>query len=190
MYHMHCLDPMCYQMDPHPPKLLSTSLLSLGATNIIFWVYSVVNDHIRFRCMRILRPTSTWNWSYGICISFLNSYSRGYSDGNFLKNFTAVDTEMAWHGYSDGLAWIQRWTGVDTEMAKCGYRDGQVWIQRRLGVDIATAQTSNEIQNIVALATQIRGRLYCDEIVSTGKKTLRRGNIHAFLWILPRFFVA
>ena len=37
---------------------------------------------------------------------------------------------------------------------------------------------------------QIRGRLYCDGIVSTEKKTLRRGNIHAFPWILPCFAVA
>ena len=37
---------------------------------------------------------------------------------------------------------------------------------------------------------QIRGRLYCEEIVSTEKKTLRRGNIHAFPWILPHFSMA
>ena len=43
-------------------------------------------------------------------------------------------------------------------------------------------------KSVVALATQIRGRRYCDEIVSTEQKTLRRGNIHAFPWILPRFF--
>ena len=42
-------------------------------------------------------------------------------------------------------------------------------------------------ERVVALATQIRGRRYCDEIVSTEQKTLRRGNIHAFPWILPRF---
>ena len=43
---------------------------------------------------------------------------------------------------------------------------------------------------VVALATHIRGRRYCDEKVSTEQKTLRRGNIHAFPWILPRFSVA
>ena len=42
-------------------------------------------------------------------------------------------------------------------------------------------------QNIVALATQLTGRRYCDEKVSTGKKPLRCGNIHAYPWILPRF---
>ena len=45
-------------------------------------------------------------------------------------------------------------------------------------------------ESVVALETQIRGRRYCDEIVSTEQKTLRRGNIHAFPWILPRFSVA
>ena len=45
-------------------------------------------------------------------------------------------------------------------------------------------------ESVVALATQIRGRRYCDEIVATEQKTLRRGNIHAFPWILPRFSVA
>ena len=43
-------------------------------------------------------------------------------------------------------------------------------------------------ERVVALATQIRGRRYCDEIVSTEQKTLRRGNIHAFPRILPCFF--
>ena len=32
---------------------------------------------------------------------FLNSYSRGYSDGNFFKNFTAVDIATDLRGYSD-----------------------------------------------------------------------------------------
>ena len=57
---------------------------------------------------------------------FLNSYSHGYSDGNFFKNFTAVDTATARRGYSDGLAWIQRRPGVDTETARCGYSDSVV----------------------------------------------------------------
>ena len=59
---------------------------------------------------------------------FLNSYSRGYSDGNFLKKFTAVDIATARRGYSDGSAWIQRRHGVDTVTARRGYSDGQAWI--------------------------------------------------------------
>jgi len=89
---------------------------------------------------------------------FLNSYSRGYSDGNFFKNFTAMDTATARRGYSDGQAWIQRWLGVDTATAFRG-----------------------------TFPRQIRGCRYCDEKVATAKKTLRRGNIHAYPWILPRF---
>jgi len=73
---------------------------------------------------------------------------------------------------------------VDIATAVRGYSDGldlrglKTFIQ---SVAIAT-------ERVVALATQIRGRRYCDEIVSTEQKTLRRGNIHAFPWILPRFF--
>ena len=40
----------------------------------------------------------------------------------------------------------------------------------------------------VAIATY--SRRYCDEMTATGKKTLFRGNIHAFPWILPHFAVA
>ena len=37
---------------------------------------------------------------------FKNSYSRGYSDGNFFKNFTAVDIATVYRGYSDDVPWI------------------------------------------------------------------------------------
>ena len=67
---------------------------------------------------------------------FKNSYSRGYSDGNFKKNFTAVDTATARRGYIDGKAWIQRRLGVDTATAKRGYNDGKAWIQRRRAVEL------------------------------------------------------
>ena len=72
---------------------------------------------------------------------------------------------------------------MDIATAVRGYSDGldlrglKTFIQ---SVAIAT-------ERVVALATQIRGRRYCDEIVATEQKTLRRGNIHAFPWILPRF---
>ena len=75
---------------------------------------------------------------------------------------------MEVRGYSDGSAWR-----LDLHFLK-------TFIQ---SVAIAT-------DRVVALATQIRGRRYCDEKVSTEQKTLRRGNIHAFPWILPCFSVA
>ena len=59
---------------------------------------------------------------------------------------------------------------MDTSTTIRGYIDGQTGIHRRLGVDIAT-------DYIVALATQIRGRRYCDEMTATGKKMLFRGKI-------------
>ena len=77
---------------------------------------------------------------------------------------------------------MKRQSSVDTSTTGRGYIDGQTGIHRRLGMDIAT-------DYIVALATQIRGRRYCDEKVSTEQKTLKRGNIHAFPWIVPRFSV-
>ena len=78
---------------------------------------------------------------------------------------------------------MKRQSSVDTSTTGRGYIDGQTGIHRRLGVDVAT-------DYIVALATEIRGRRYCDEKVSTEQKTLKRGNIHAFPWIFPRFSVA
>ena len=120
---------------------------------------------------------------------FLNLYKA------WIQRRPGVDTEMARRGYSDvlflGLHFLLKYLiqSVDTVTARHGYRDGQAWIQRWPGVDIATAQTSNEIQNIVALATQIRGRLYCDRIVSTEKKHLDvaismifRGYCHILSW--------
>ena len=54
-------------------------------------------------------------------------HSRGYSDGNFLKKFTAVDTATAKRGYSDSSALIQRRKSVDTAMARRGYIDDVPW---------------------------------------------------------------
>ena len=79
---------------------------------------------------------------------------------------------------------------MDIATAVRGYIDGSPWIIATPFLKTFIQSVAIATERVVALATQIRGRRYCDEIVSTEQKTLRRGNIHAFPWILPRFSVA
>ena len=62
---------------------------------------------------------------------FKNSYSRGYNDDNFFKNFTAVDIATTKRGYSDGVPWKfsnsdRRRYSIPVAIAtySCHYSDG------------------------------------------------------------------
>ena len=149
----------------------------------------------------IWNPTLSMWHDVELCLVYPSQvqHPRRYSWGLHLKKKKnlykawiqrrpGVDTETARRGYRDVLFlglhfFLNLIQSVDTATARRGYIDGQAWIQRRLG-HLTKYRTLSLLQHklgVISIATELFPRK---------KKTLRRGNIHDFPWILPRFAVA